>query len=154
MRRGRRHIGAVLVGAGVLLGSAGCGGPGVVRQETVGRSGTATIVLSDAALRDAVAAAATSFSVPGRARIVWSVGTPDAVAGAVKDGQPVDVVLLPDGAALDRVRDELVEPPVPLGTHAGTAYSAAAVTGRGVAFLRFLVAGGGAARLRQHGVVR
>jgi len=142
----------VLATGTALVVTAACsGGTGLSRQITTGKAGGVTILLTDDAPRAAVASEIAAFAQEKRSRVVSSDGSPTAVATAVKDGKPVDVVVLPAGPALERVRDELVEPPVALGTLASTPYWAAAVTDRGLDFVKFLRTAPATALLRVHG---
>jgi hypothetical protein len=97
------------------------------------------IVLADSPALPAVRCAADRY-VLGRPRgVKLGAGTPGAIAAAVKNGEPTDLVILPAGAALDRVRDELATPPMQVHIQpGGTTRWVGAVTDKGLRFARFL----------------
>ena len=149
----RRPARLAATAAVAALLCSGCGpGPNLMPRRTAGTTGRSTIVLMVAPTRAAVLAGVDAF-VKGRgSRIVSAVGTPAEVATSVKDGAVVDAVVLPSGPDLDRVRNELVAAPLPLGTVAGTPYWAAPVTYRGLVFAQFLQTPQGRSLLHAHGV--
>jgi len=147
-----RPSGVVLLA--VLLTGTACGsGPNLVPRTTTGTTGLATVVLTDGTTRAAVLAGITDYVRARSGRIVSAVGTPNAVAGSVKQGAVVDAVVLPAGPALDRVRDELVTAPSRLGRVRGTVYYAAPVTSKGALFVQYLLTARGRAQLTAHGVI-
>jgi hypothetical protein len=152
-----RRAGGLLAGAAAAAVLAGCGSASPTStmgpQTITGKATHGIIVLGDATLQQAMTSGITGYTRTGRERITSALGTPDAVATAVKDGRIVDVVVLPSGPALDRVRNELVTAPEPIGQVAGTQYWAAAVTGRGLGFFRYLHSRPGAALLARAGLV-
>jgi ABC-type molybdate transport system substrate-binding protein len=126
--------------------------PGMQPQQVmpgVGRGGL--IVLMDGPTRGAVLSELTEYVKEKGPRVVSAAGSPTAIATGVKQGRVVDVVVLPAGQALDRVRDELVAPPSVIGRLGSTPYWVAPVTGRGLPFVQFLRTARGTALLRSHG---
>ena len=109
-------------------------------------------VLVDEHVIPAVAATFTPFLASRPARVAWAAGPADTLAETVKAGYRIDVVVLPSGPALDRVRDELAGRPVSIGTLAGTRYWAAPITAKGVPFVAFVTGVRGARVLRAHGL--
>jgi hypothetical protein len=96
-------------------------------------------VLADPPAVPAVRCAMRRYVV-GKARgIKLGTATPGAIAAAVKNGEPTDLVIIPAGAALDRVRDELATPPTQIHIQpGGTTWWVAAVTDKGLGLARFL----------------
>jgi hypothetical protein len=87
----------------------------------------------------AVRCALTRYVLQRARGIKLGAGTPTGIAAAVKDGEPTDVVILPAGAALKRVSDELTTSPTPIVTRPGqTTWWVAAVTDKGVRLAGFL----------------
>jgi hypothetical protein len=83
--------------------------------------------------------------------VTAGAGSAADIATTVKHGHRMDVVILPTGPALDRVRGELILPPSPIGSLDGTEYWAAPVTAGGLPFVTFLTTGRGAKVLQAHG---
>jgi len=150
--RGRPGV-AALLGVVTLAGLTACSsGSALGPRATAGTATEHTVVLLDDAARPAVSAGIDDFVAEARAEVVSAAGTPAAVAGSVKDGEIVDVVVLPAGADLERITDELVADPAPVGRAGGTTYFAAAVTARGLPFAQYLTTARGRQVLLTHGV--
>jgi hypothetical protein len=116
-----------------------------------GRGGSAQTVLVDQGALGAVRAAVGPFLNGKSGRVRSGGGSAADIATTVKYGQRIDLVVLPAGPALQRVRDELIAPPEPIGRLAGTQYWAAPVTSLGLPFFTFLTSRNGAKVLRAHG---
>ncbi|MGZ4651099.1 MAG: hypothetical protein ACXV3A_11260 [Kineosporiaceae bacterium] len=148
----RRRLLCILAGLGLLL-AGGCGRPGLGDATTVvGGSGREVSVLVDEHVTSALAATFTPFLDSRPVRVAWAAGPADNLAETVKAGYRFDVVVLPSGPALDRVRDELAGRPVSIGALDGTRYWAAPITARGVPFVAFVAGRSGARVLRAHGL--
>lgn len=133
---------------------AACGaGPNLMPRTTTGATGRQTVVLMAAQARPAVMATITDFAATRRTEVVSAQGTPEAVIDSVKQGAVVDAVVLPAGAQLDRVRDELLAPPERVGRAGGVTWYVATVTGKGLPYARYLASPRGRAALARHGVV-
>ena len=91
------------------------------------------------------------FVATRRGRINWGGGTAEDIATTIKHGYRVSVVVLPSGPALDRVRDELLEPPAKIGALGPDTYWACAVDQFGRPFVRFLATRAGRLVLQAHG---
>ena len=147
----RRRVAAVASLAVCVLGLvAACGTSETVAAKTVlgQRTGSAVVLLDTsaaAALRCAMAAYVRAQPSGG---IRLGIAAADQIANAVKDGEFVDVVVLPPGPALDRLRDELVIPPVQIMPSTSSTLWVGAVTDRGLRFTRFLTGRAGRAALR------
>jgi len=153
-RRLLSFLGVALV---ALLVLAGCARETYVKPLTlVGTSQGAVLTLMVPSIRPAVVAAVPG-ALPGKpaARKVgvrYGTGTADDIAATVKNGRPIDLVVLPAGPALDRVSDELLQPPSLLGTLGSTRYYAGAVTARALPLLKYWEGLQGRAKLRAAGL--
>lgn len=147
-RRGAvRPRAAALIPLAALLATA-CSPGAQLDGPTLTGSGNASLRLAvDRLVRAPILETTREFQAVRRTRFYVSTGTPEQAAMAVKDGMVVDVVILPKGAALNRVRDELVTPPVAFGVRDGVTYEAAAVTSTGLLYVRYLQTAGGEAVL-------
>jgi hypothetical protein len=131
---------------------AACGRDPTVRPDAVtGRGGAVQTVLVDQPALGAVRAAAGPFLRGRSGRLNTGGGSAADIATTVKYGQRIDLVVLPAGPALERVREELLLPPAPIGRLAGTEYWAGAVTVRGLAFWKVLTSPRGAKLLHTQG---
>ena len=148
--RASRLLLAVVVGLLTVL--AACGRDPTVRPDVVtGHGGRAQTILVDQGALRAVRAVIRPFLNGKPGRVSSGGGSAADIATTVKYGQRIDLVVLPPGPALDRVRDELLVPPAPIGRLGGTEYWAAAVTARGLPFFTFLTSRNGAKALRASG---
>jgi hypothetical protein len=130
---------------------AACGSPGPLEtKDTVGERTGAIAVLIDASALTPVRCAMGSFLTSKRRGVKYGAGAPDQIATSVKNGLPTDAVVLPPGPALDRIRDELASPPLPLPavSSGSTTFWVAAVTDRGLGFANFLAGRKGQAVLK------
>ena len=143
-----RGAGAALA-AVVLL--AACGEEPVAATTTAGTGGRAIGVLVAQAALAAVGDDIRQFVTTRPGRISWGGGTAEDIATTIKHGYRVSVVVLPSGPALDRVRDELLEPPTKIGALGPDTYWACAVDEFGRPFVRFLTSRAGQRVLRAHG---
>jgi hypothetical protein len=133
---------------------AACGRDTTVRADRVTSSGEgyqATVLVDERAL-SAVSATFTPYLTRLPGVVTAGAGSAADIATTVKHGQRMDVVILPAGPALDRVRGELILPPSPIGSLDGTEYWAGAVTARGLPFVTFLTTGRGAKVLQAQGL--
>ena len=144
----RRAVVAALAAAMLL---AGCGEQPLAATRTAGADGRQIDVLVDQAALAAVGTDVERFLATRPGRITWGGGTADDIATTIEHGYRISVVVLPSGPALERVRDELVAPPVRLGTRGSTTYWACAVDQFGLPFVRFLTGRGSRQLLREHG---
>lgn len=149
----RQALGGGLV-AVLAPALAGCARDGGIPRPltTVGSSGRTVVVVVDKALKPAFAAEIAAYTRAKKKKIAWSTSTPEGVADGVKNGGPIDVVVLPQGPSLERVTNELLVPPRTLGQVGSVTYSAAAVTYIGLPFVEYLTSGEGGSGLRAHGV--
>jgi hypothetical protein len=150
--RHRRALSAVAVAVALVLAVSACGSDGSVQPDLQsGRGGRTPTVLAEEHALPVVRAAIDPFLGGKRGRVSSGGGSATDVATTVKDGYRIDVVVLPAGAGLERVREELLLPPARLGTLAGTEYWAAVITARGLPFWKFLTGARGMKVLRAHG---
>jgi len=139
IRRGHRRAAAVAAVVGAVASLSACADHGtVLTQDTVGDSSVAINVLIDTPAVPPVRCVMRVY-VRGEARgIKFGGASAEEIATTVKDGQRVDLVILPAGSALDRIRDELAAPAAPLAAVSRNTYWVGAVTNKGLAFARFL----------------
>lgn len=120
------------------FGTAACSAT-VPASQILGRNVGDIIVLADPPVVPGVRCAMAGYVLGKPRGIKFGTAAPAAIAAAVKEGEPADLVILPTGSALDRVRDELATPPTRIVTpHPGTTWWAAAVTDKGLRLVRFL----------------
>jgi hypothetical protein len=128
--------------------TAGCSAT-LPASHVVGPSVGDITVLADSRVVPALQCAMAQYARGQERGIKFGAGQPDAIASAVKDGEPTDVAILPTGAALDRVRDELATPPARIfAPPTATTFWVAAVTDKGLRFARFLSGRQGRSLLR------
>jgi len=136
-----------------LLALAGCGREADVRPVTlVGHPKVAVFTLVEPQVQRAVIGALPTSVRGTKVGIRYGAGTPDDIAATVKNGQTIDLVVLPAGAALDRVTNELVQAPSLLGTLGSTRYYAGAVTSKALPIVTFWEGPQGRAKLRKMGM--
>ena len=134
--RRRAALAAALL---TLAGStAACSATVSASQVFRGTAGD-VVVLADPPAVPALRCTIGRYAVEQPRGVRLGTATPEAIAAAVKDGEPADLVILPAGAALDRVRDELATPPARIAmAPAGATQWVAAVTDKGLGLARFL----------------
>lgn len=152
----RRPLSFLAVALVALLVLAGCAREAYVKPLTlVGTSKGAVLTLMVPSVRRAVVAAVPG-ALPGKPAekigVRYGTGTADDIAATVKNGRLIDLVVLPAGPALDRVSDELLQPPSLLGTLGSTRYYAGAVTARALPLLKYWEGRQGRAKLRAAGL--
>jgi hypothetical protein len=134
-----RRIAVLALSLVVVALLAGCGeDPPVPTTETAGTGTRLVRVLVEPPALSAVRSDIRLFVGRRAALISSGAGTADAIAATVKHGYRIDVVVLRSGPALDRVRDELLAPPVRLGRLGSTTYWACAISRYGQPFVQFL----------------
>lgn len=146
-------VAVVVVVAGATSACAG-GTTTVAAPSVVGPSTGAITVLIDTRAVPAIRCAIRPFLRGNSVGIRFGGGVPDKIAMEVKEGHYVDVVILPSGPALNRVRNELATPPAHLAVASRTSYWVGAVTNKGLAFARFLTGPQGRAVLSSHSCAR
>jgi hypothetical protein len=128
---------------------AACGNPGPLNtKDAVGEKAGAIAVLIDSPALTPIRCAMGSYLDANRRGVKYAAGTPDQIAETVKNGLPTDVVVMPLGPALDRIRDELARPPLPVLATGSTTFWVAGVTDKGLAFADFLTGRKGRAALQ------
>jgi hypothetical protein len=141
MRHPRR---AVLVALAPVLGPillllAACADTGTVKaHDIVGPGDGAFTVLIDTRAAPAIRCATERYLRGAKSGIAIGAGEPDHIVTTIKHGLTGDVVILPAGPALDRVRNELATPPLSVLTMSTTTYWAGAVTDRGLRYVHYL----------------
>jgi hypothetical protein len=144
--RSLRRALAALVPVVALL--TGCGDAGTLHAKTlVGEKTGAIAILIDTPVAPAIRCTMDVYLKGRRRGIKYGAGGPDQIATAVKRGEPTDVVIMPPGPALDRIRDELASPPQPFLVTTAATFWVAPVTDRGLGFARFLTSRKGKALL-------
>jgi hypothetical protein len=156
VRPGRRRAAVALAVALAVGGTpalAACGRQADVKPVTrVGRAAPTTTVLVDPVAEQALAANFKKYARGRKPGFRYGAGSADDIASTVKHGRPIDMVVLPEGPALDRVEDELLEPATLLGTIGATRYYVGAVTSRALPFTAWVLSPNGRATLRANGV--
>ena len=129
---------ASVVAATTLL--TACGEqPPVETTETAGPLDRSLQVLVEQRAVDALATDIGQFVAERpTATVSWGGGTAEDIATTVKQGYRNSVVVLPSGPALDRIRDELLDPPARLGQLKGVTYWVCTVDKSGRPFARYL----------------
>jgi hypothetical protein len=147
-----RRIGAVALALVVAVLSAACSGQQPVPvTATAGTKGRVIEVLVEQPALAAVRSDIDLFVSRRATRVSSGGGTADAIATTVKHGYRIDAVVLPSGPALDRVADELLEPPMRLGTLRSTTYWACDIDRFGRPFAHFLATPASERVLHAHG---
>jgi hypothetical protein len=125
--------------APILLLLTACADTGTIRaSEVVGPGGGAFTVLIDTPAVPAIRCATERYLRGAKSGIAIGAGAPDHIVRTIKYGLPGDVVILPAGPALDRVRNELATPPLSVVTISTTTFWAGAVTDRGLRYIHYL----------------
>ncbi len=137
MTRVARRLASV-VAATMLL--TACGEqPPVETTQTAGSQDSGLQVLVEQRAVDALATDIGQFVAQRpMATVSWGGGTAEAIATTVKQGYRNSVVVLPSGPALDRIRDELLDPPARLGQLRDVTYWVCTVDKTGRPFARYL----------------
>lgn len=152
-RRGPRARRVLALTAAVAFALTGCAKDVYVKPTTpVGRANAATAVLVDSPAEKPVTGVIKGYLHGRKAGFRYGAGDPDDIAETVKNGRLIDVVVLPAGPGLDRVKDELLQPPLRLGRIGSTDYYLGTVTSKGLLFTKWLQTLSGQAQLRLHGV--
>ena len=147
-----RRIGVVALALVVAVLSAACSGQQPVPvTATAGTKGRVISVLVEQPALAAVRSDIDLFVTRRATRVSSGGGTADAIATTVKHGYRIDAVVLPSGTALNRVTDELLEPPLKLGTLHSTTYWACDIDRFGRPFVHFLTTAASERVLRAHG---
>jgi hypothetical protein len=145
----RRAAPAAVLAAAAALGLAGCGDTHIKADTPYGNKNHAFVTLIDTPVVKVFKKSLPPNVGAYKTGLYYGTGTPEDLVSTVKNGWRIDLVVLPAGADLQRLKNELVQPPVPLGKVGSEQYYVAPVTRQGWALARYFLTPKGKLQLQQ-----